>query len=365
MSGWCSWWFQCWKAGDSTASIKSAQNGPSSLLSPEGSSKRHVKSEAAVTVLADTASGAPESRLQGQARIAGTAQLSLGPPNQGSSGSQEVEAPLDKGLQAAHPVSCAGVACVLMSQRFTQQNPVAPGGWPAWPRRAVSCRGVHSRSRIGPLPYAVPSWPSQDALSAAATAAVAAAAAFTQLHSLQPLHGELTQLTWLGSGTGGRVYSGLWRGTPVAVKIIVSRTADEVGGRLGAFETLAASPRTSQSADWALSCRHLVTAVPHAVRRNLGRCARACGRRSWGGWPRTRIRCSASPRSRATSRSKTSRRGAFGATACGARALGTRIAGALLKPAGGVAPFTSAAPHVSPLPPAACSPQTFQGLGAD
>ncbi|KAG2500749.1 hypothetical protein HYH03_001513 [Edaphochlamys debaryana] len=69
---------------------------------------------------------------------------------------------------------------------------------------------------------------SPDALSVAATACAAAAAAFTQLSSLQQLHEELTQLAWLGSGSGGRVYSGLWRGSPVAVKIIVSSTPDEV-----------------------------------------------------------------------------------------------------------------------------------------
>ncbi|GIL67579.1 hypothetical protein Vafri_20946 [Volvox africanus] len=71
----------------------------------------------------------------------------------------------------------------------------------------------------------------QDVLSSSATAAAAVAAAaatFTQLSSLLPLHGELTQLSWIGSGSGGRVYAGLWRGSPVAVKILVSSTPDEV-----------------------------------------------------------------------------------------------------------------------------------------
>ncbi|GLI71722.1 hypothetical protein VaNZ11_017028 [Volvox africanus] len=71
----------------------------------------------------------------------------------------------------------------------------------------------------------------QDVLSSSATAAAAVAAAaatFTQLRSLLPLHGELTQLSWIGSGSCGRVYAGLWRGSPVAVKILVSSTPDEV-----------------------------------------------------------------------------------------------------------------------------------------
>ncbi|KAG2440536.1 hypothetical protein HYH02_010414 [Chlamydomonas schloesseri] len=51
---------------------------------------------------------------------------------------------------------------------------------------------------------------------------------FIRATTLSELSQQLEGLRWLASGSSGRVYTGLWKGSPVAVKIVVSHTPDQM-----------------------------------------------------------------------------------------------------------------------------------------
>ncbi|GLI68753.1 hypothetical protein VaNZ11_013245 [Volvox africanus] len=67
-------------------------------------------------------------------------------------------------------------------------------------------------------------------LMAAAVAAVAVERelGLIRVSSLEELSGQLEGLRWLASGSSGRVYTGLWKGSPVAVKVVLSDTPGQL-----------------------------------------------------------------------------------------------------------------------------------------
>ncbi|GIL43506.1 hypothetical protein Vafri_1215 [Volvox africanus] len=64
--------------------------------------------------------------------------------------------------------------------------------------------------------------------AAAAAAAAERELGLIRVSSLKELSGQLEGLRWLASGSSGRVFTGLWKGSPVAVKVVLSDTPDQL-----------------------------------------------------------------------------------------------------------------------------------------
>ncbi|GIL72488.1 hypothetical protein Vretifemale_2849 [Volvox reticuliferus] len=64
--------------------------------------------------------------------------------------------------------------------------------------------------------------------AAAAMAAAERELGLIRASSLKELSGQLDGLRWLVNGSSGRVFTGLWKGSPVAVKVVLSDTPDQL-----------------------------------------------------------------------------------------------------------------------------------------
>ncbi|KXZ56453.1 hypothetical protein GPECTOR_1g405 [Gonium pectorale] len=116
-----------------------------------------------------------------------------------------------------YPVSAA-VSTSSSSVRLGARSPFSTYGLPSG-----STSGNLGQGQFPP-PFRV----AADRGSASAAAAATADLSLLRPCSLAELSSQLEGLRWLASGSSGRVYTGLWKGSPVAVKVVLSATPDQL-----------------------------------------------------------------------------------------------------------------------------------------